>query len=86
MFTLHRRHAVSEENQVLKRNCKALNLAHGYHGDNKLKQKDARPIILVNFEDVDFESNAKSKPKNDSRKDAGCTRQLVYGKIQYKSD
>ena len=67
----------------------ALNLAHKYYGDTKLKRKDVRPTKHVDFECIAKHHNVNImlyEPKEDSGKDAGSIWKLVYGKIQYKSD
>ena len=52
-LAIHKRHVRGEKNQVEKRHCRAaLDLAHKYYGDNKLKRKNARPTKLVDFEDI----------------------------------
>ena len=52
-LAIHKRHVRGEKNQVEKRNCRAaIDLAHKYYGDNKLKRKNARPTKLVDFEDI----------------------------------
>ena len=52
-LAMHKRHVRGEKNQVEKRNCRAaIDLAHKYCGDNKLKRKDARPTKLVDFEAI----------------------------------
>ena len=60
-----------------------------YYGDNKLKRKDVRPQRLVDFEGIARHHNVNImlyEPKNDKGKVAGSVWQLVYGKIQHKSN
>ena len=85
-LAIYKGHARGEINQVSKRNCKAaLNLAREYYGDNTLKRKDVRPTRLV-----DFEGTARHQNVNimlyEPKKNARSVWQLVYGKIQHKSD
>ena len=72
------------------RNCKpTLNLVREYYVDNKLKKRDVRPTKLVDFEGIARHHNVNImlyEPKKDRVKDAGSVWQLVYGKIQHKSD
>ena len=89
-LAIYKRHACSEKNRVQERICDAaLNLAHEYYGDNKLKKRDARPTRLVDFEGISEHFNVNImlyEPKKDRGKDAGSIGRLVYGKIQHKSD
>ena len=55
------------------------------YGDNKLKKRDVRPTKLVDFEGIARHHNVNimlCEPKKNAR--SVC--QLVYGKIQHKSD
>ena len=88
-LVIHKRHICGEENQVLKRNCKAaLNLVHEYYGDNKLKWKDVQPMKLVDFKHIAKPHNVNIMlyvSKKGSRKDAGCTWLSAYSTFQYES-
>ena len=56
-----------------------------YYGGNKLKRKDVTPTKLVDFEDIARHHNVNImlyEPKRNAR----SVWQLVYGKIQHKSD
>ena len=85
-----KRLACGEKNWVQERNCKpALNLVRKYYGDNKLKKRDVGPTKLVDFEGIARHHNVNImlyEPKKDRVKDAGSVWQLIYGKIQHKSD
>ena len=88
-LVIHKRHICGEENQALKRNCKAaLNLVHEYYGDNKLKWKDVQPMKLVDFKHIAKPHNVNIMlyvSKKGSRKDPGCTWQSAYSTFQYES-
>ena len=85
-LAIYKGHARGEINQVSKRNCKAaLNLVREYYGDNKLKRKDVRPMRPVDFEGIAKHHNVNIM-LYEAKKNARSVWQLVYGKIQHKSD
>ena len=85
-LAIYKRHASGETNQVSKRNCDAaLNFAHEYYVENKLKRKDVRPTRLVDFEGIAKRHNVNImlyQPKKNAR----SIWRLLYGKIQHKND
>ena len=81
-----KRYDRGETNQVSKRNFKAaLRLAREYYGDNNLKKRNVRSTSLVNFEGIAKHHNVNIMVY-EPKKNARSAWQLVYGKIQHKSD
>ena len=72
-FSIYKRLARGETNQVSKRNCdSAKNLAREYYGDKHLKKRDVRPTKLVDFKGIAKHHNVNIKlyePKKDKGKD-----------------
>ena len=59
----------------------ALDLAHEYYGDSKLKRKDVRPAKLVDFEGIAKHDNVNImlyESKKGRGKDAGSIWWLDY--------
>ena len=59
-----------------------------YYGDNKLKRKNLRPAIRVDFKGIARHHNVNImlyESMKDSGKDAGSIWQLIYDKIEYKT-
>ena len=59
-----------------------------YYGDNKLKRKNLRPAIRVDFKGITRHHNVNImlyQSMKDSGKDAGSIWQLIYDKIEYKT-
>ena len=65
----------------------ALNVAHEFYSDNKLKRQDVRATKLIDFEGIAKHLNVNImlyEPSKESGKDPGKTWRLVHGKIQYR--
>ena len=63
----------------------ALKLTREYYGDNNFKKKDVRPTSLADFEGIARHYNVNIMVYG-PKKNARSVWQLVYGKIQHKSD